>query len=128
DPDYQHTTGTLEWTGTTMMRDGNLHKNVRYFSTVLEDLDSSQTFQLKLKVDDADYVDVGSAVSTSGHHFIRPVSAGVPQTNVNGHQFKPRFVLTTTDADDPPKVRGTLDMVYDERPDTITEYSVAVVL
>lgn len=123
DPDYLFTTGSdLTWTGTTMLRSSNMHKNIKYFVLLCEDLTNPDQIQVQVKVDNGDYVNVGSAVTTAGHKFVRPVTAGVPQTDVNGHTYKPRLVVNSTQTQEPVKIRGTLDMVYDERPDEIWEH------
>jgi len=122
DPLYRYFTGTSRWYGTTMLRSPNLHKNPRYFVLQAEDVDASNYFQIALKVDSRDYVNVGSAIVTDGHKFIYPATAGVPLTTVSGHFYKPQIICTSADDTTPPKLRGTLDMVYDERPDTIVEH------
>ena len=126
DPDYRYTTGSLTWTGTTMLRSSNLHKNIKYFTLLCEDVTNPDTIQVQVKVDNAAYVNVGDAVATSGHKYVRPASGGVPQTNVNGHIYKPRLVVTSTQEVTPLKLRGTLDMIYDERPDEIWEHTFLV--
>ena len=122
DPDYRHTTGVLTWTGTTMLRSSNLHKNIKYFVLLGEDFTSPDQVQVQVAVDNGGYVDVGAPVTTAGHKFVRPVSGGVPQSNVNGHTYKPRLLFTSSQEVSPAKLRGTLDMIYDERPDEIWEH------
>jgi hypothetical protein len=70
---------------------------------------------------------VGTA-NTNGLQTVRPVAAGVPLTTVNGSYFKPRLTRTSDDPTDPPRIRGFLDMVYDERPETIEEHAFMLVL
>jgi hypothetical protein len=128
DPLYRFQTGTLTWYGSTLMRASNMHKNIKYFVALTEDVDDDNTFQIEVSVDNGPYVAVGDPITTSGHKFIRPAMAGIPQTNVNGHTFKPRIVCVNTSTTVPPKMWGTLDMIYDERPDTIADHTFVVLL
>jgi len=127
DPDYRHATGELAWVGTTMLRSSNLHKNIKYFVLLAEDV-GDNSIQVQVKVDDNDYVNVGDPVESSGHKFVRPIIDGVPQANVNGHIYKPRVIFTNSSEVNPPKLRGTLDMMLDVRPDNIWEHNIYVMV
>lgn len=122
DPLYRFQAGTHQWFGTTMMRASNMHKNIRYFVVLAEDVDDQNYFQLSVSVDGDPYVAVGDPVQSSGHKFVRPSQGGEPQANVNGHTFKPRITCVSTNETNPPKLHGYLELIYDERPDTITEH------
>jgi hypothetical protein len=128
DPLYRYRTGTSTWYGTTMMRGAGLHKNPRTFMVQAEDCDASNSYQLAISVDGGAYVDVGDPVEADGHTLLIPAAAGVPLTTVSGHTYKPRLTCTSASTTTPPKLRGTLDMVYDERPTTITEHTFVVEL
>jgi hypothetical protein len=123
---YEFFTGTSKWFGSKMTRNSNMHKNIRYFVAVSEDVDASNTFQIAVSIDNGAYVDIGSPISSGNHKFVRPSSGGVPLTTVNGHTIKPRITCVSDDDADPPKLHGYLEMVYDERPDTIVEHGLYV--
>ncbi len=131
DPLYRHHTGASEWNGTTLMRNANTHKNIRYFATQAEDCDATNSWQIAVSVDGGGYVNVGAAITSAGHKVVIPTNGAsppVPLTTVNGHFFKPRITGAHDDAVTPAKLRGTLDMVYDERPDTIVQHTFVVEL
>lgn len=128
DPEYRFHVGESEWNGTTLMRNPGTHKNVRYFVTYSEDADDTNSYQIQLSTDGGAYVDVGDPITTDGHKFLRPSSGGVPLATVSGHTYKPRIVGAHDNATTPVKLRGTLDMVYDERPDTIIQHTFIVEL
>ncbi len=126
DPLYRFFTGTARWFGTTMMRAPNMHKNLRYFTTYAEDADADNSYQIAVSVDEGAYQDVGSPLIATGHRFLRPTSGTgedkTPLDTVSGHFFKPRVTGTLANDVSPAFLRGTLDMCYDERPDTIIEH------
>jgi hypothetical protein len=127
DPNYRYAADSGEWYGTTMMRTAGMLANVRAFRFLTEDCDSNNSWTVKVSVDEGAYVTVGTA-NTNGLQTVRPVAAGVPLTTVNGSYFKPRLTRTSDDPTDPPRIRGFLDMVYDERPETIEEHAFMLVL
>ena len=128
DPLYRYHTGSSVWHGTTMMRNPNLHKNARYFTFLAENCDASNKFQIAISVDGGAYVDVGTTIVSDGHGEVFPTNAGVPLTTVNGHFFKTRITCTSASTTTPPTLRGTLDMVYDERPNMLTQHTFFVEL
>jgi hypothetical protein len=128
DPAYRFHTGASEWNGTTMMRNPGTHKNLRYFVAYAEDCDATNSYQVQVSVDGGAYVNIDDPITAGGHYFLRPSVAGVPLTTVNGHTYKPRIVGAHDNAVTPAKLRGTLDMVYDERPDTIIQHTFIVEL
>jgi len=128
DPLYRYHTGSSVWHGTTMMRNPNLHKNARYFTFLAENCDVSNKFQIAISVDGGAYVDVGTTIVSDGHGEVFPTNAGVPLTTVNGHFFKTRITCTSASTTTPPTLRGTLDMVYDERPNMLTQHTFLVEL
>ena len=128
DPLYRYHTGTGTWFGTTMMRNPNLHKNARYFTYLAENVDSSNKFQIAISVDDGSYVNIGGEITSTGHDKRYPATGGVPLTTVNGHFYKPKITCTSASTTVAPTLRGTLDMIYDERPAMITQHTFIVEL
>lgn len=125
-PEYKFFTGESKWYGSRMIRNANMHKSIRYFVVITQDLDEDNYFQVQASIDGGAYVDIGDPVMSGTHKYIRPVQAGIPQTNANGHTIKPRVVCVSDNEDVPPKMIGALEMVYDERPDTIIEHAFMV--
>ena len=125
DANYRFSTAGGTWYGTRMMRGPGMHKSPRFFEVYTENCSATKTIRLDLSVDGAAYVTVGT-ITSSGHHFVRPSSAGAPLTTVNGHTYKLRVVFTNDSETAPPRIIGPIGMVYDERPDHIEQHSFVV--
>jgi len=121
DSNYVFSTDGGTWNGSTMMRDMNMTKNVRYANFLTENCDGSNTWQLSISPDEGSYVNVGSAIATDGRQQVFPVTGSTPLTTVSFHTLKPRLTQVAASSSSPPQIRGFLDIVYDERPDMITE-------
>lgn len=126
DGNYVFSTEGGTWFGTTMMRLNGLHANLRHAMFLTENCDANNTWQLAVSVDGGSYINVGSAVTTNGHQTVRPVSAGAPLSTVSFHTIKPRLTQVAASSSAPPQIRGRLTLVYDERPELITEIKVYV--
>lgn len=131
DSNYAFSTGGGTWFGATLMRDPQKLKNLRQGRFTLENMNAGNTWQLAVSVDEGAYVNVGSAETANGSRRVLPVSGSTPLTTVNGRTLKPRLVQVAgagSAGTTPPQVRGMLELLYDERPDIITEVQVIVVL
>ena len=120
---YRFFTGTSTWHGSKMTRNSNMHKTIRYFVVITEDVDEDNTFQIAVSIDNGAYINVGSPIDSGTHRYARPSSDGVPLTTTNGHTIKPSITCESASETSPPKMRGYMEMVYDERPDTIIDHA-----
>ena len=123
DPYYVFGTTGGQWFGTTMTRAHELHKYLRYFSLQTEGCtrENANTWQIAVSCDGDDYISIAPPINTNGHHLIRPTAGSAPLARVDFHTLKPRLTQVSNALTDPPLVRGHLTMVYDERPDMISE-------
>lgn len=121
DPNYAFGVTGGQWFGTTMTRAQNLHKYLRYVSLQTENCTDRNTWRLAVSCDGEAYVNVAPAITTDGHHLIRPTAGSSPLANMDFHTIKPRLTQVANSASDPPLIRGHLTMVYDERPDMVAE-------
>lgn len=128
DGNYSFSVDGGQWFGSRSQRTPNMHKNVRYGMFITEQCSATKTWTLAVSADGGSYIDIGSAVTSNGHQTVRPVSASVPLTTVNGHSFKPRLTQVNDSTSTPPQVRGYLDIVYDERPDQVEEVTYMLAL
>lgn len=129
DSNYEFDTGGGQWFGTTMMRTAGKLINVRSAKLLTENcVASTDTWQVAVSLDEGSYIDVGSAITANGLQVVRPTSAGVPLTTVNGSYLKPRLTQVASSESAPPQVRGFLDIEYDERPQTIEDHQFLIVL
>jgi hypothetical protein len=128
DPSYVFSTGGGQWFGTTMTRAQNLHKYLRHASVQASQMSNTKTWRLAVSCDDAAYVNVDAAITTNGHHILRPIAGGAPYPQVDFHTIKPRLTQVNGSTTTPPQLHGTLTLTYDERPDMITEIKAAVVI
>jgi hypothetical protein len=128
DSNYEFSSDGGTWYGTTMMRAAGRLMNVRAARFLTENCDATNTWQLAISLDGGAYIDVGTSVATSGLQTARPVSAGVPLTTASGSMLKPRLTQVADDEASPPQIRGFLDVTYDERPETVEEHTLMVVL
>ena len=126
DLSYVFSTGGGTWFGTTMTRAQNLHKYIRLFYLFSEQCTSAKTWQLAVSADGGSYVNIGAPVSANGHHVLRPTTGGAPLPTVDFHTLKPRLVQVNNSTTTPPQLRGHLTLIYDERPDMVTEVRAAV--
>ena len=126
DSNYVFSTDGGAWNGSTMTRDNQMLKNVRWGKFITENCDSSNKWQLAVAVDEGSAVNIGSATTTNGTQTVRPVSAGVPLTTVNGYTIKPSLTQVAASSSAPPQIRGTLEIGYDERPEQIEEISAVI--
>ena len=107
---------------------GNLHRTLRSATLVSENCTAANTWQLAVSLDEGAYANVGSAVIANGHQVIRPVTASAPSAGINFHTLKPRLTQVAANSSAPPQIRGPLTIIYDERPDTVTDIQVVVLL
>jgi hypothetical protein len=126
DSNYVFSTAGGTWFGTTMTRAQSMHKYVRHFSLQSEQCSNTKTWRLAVAVDGAAYVNVDAAVTTNGHHILRPVSGGAPHPTVDFHTIKPRLTQVNDSTTLPPQIRGNLTLTYDERPDMVVEVRAAI--
>lgn len=123
DANYVFSTADGIWYGTTLQRDGAMHKALRYACFITENCDASNTWQLALSPDEGAYVNIGSAVTTNGHQHIRETTP-----TFDFHAVKPRLTQVAASSSAPPQIRGPLTMVYEERPDTVLEVRLTVLV
>lgn len=128
DSNYRFDTGGGTWFGTTMMRTAGMLANIRAARFYTENCDSAATWQLAISVNEGSYVNIGDAVTTNGLQTVRPTSSNVPLSTVHGSYFKPRLTQVNDDTQNPSQIRGFLDVTYDERPETVTQHEIMVVL
>lgn len=128
DGNYRFDAGGGTWYGTTMMRTAGKLANIRAARFFTENCDSGNTWQLAISVDQGSYVDLAIATQSNGLQTVRPVSGTAPLTTVRGSTFKPRLTQVADDDANPPQIRGFVDVTYDERPETVEEHTLMVVL
>ena len=114
---------------TTLMRDPDMLKTVRYAGVQLTNVNSANYWTLALQMDDdGSYSQIGSSLTETGFQYVRPATDGVPDSNVSGRFIKPRIGVVCADPDNPPIMRGKLTLVYDERPDHSEVHKVMLLL
>lgn len=128
DPNYTYATSGGTWYGTTMMRGQGLHKFLRQAILFGENCTSANYWQLAFAADEGSYVNVGGRIETDGHHILRPTNGSSPNESLSFHTLKPRLTQVAASASAPPQLRGFLEVVWDERPDTFEELTVAIKL
>jgi hypothetical protein len=124
------------WYGTTLDREPNLLKTLRLARFKTRNITDGSYWQLGMAFNpspdfgaDANYIDIGTAVTSNGGHTIEPVQGNVPISNISGFTMKPRLtqVASGTGASStPPEVYGNLEIEYDERPEQIEEITVVI--
>ena len=128
EPDYSRSGG--QWTGTTLMRTAGLNCYLRAAYQLAQDVDEHDTWQLSAEIDDSgEYVPIGLPIRQPGRAVVRPVIAGAPDGRLSFRTFKPRWTQVANGAgavETPPKLRGPLEIVWDERPDQIKTVGLAV--
>ena len=129
DANYDFSTGGGVWYGTTLTRNQHLKKTLRLVRFATENMSSGDSWQVAMKFDTAAYLNIGSAVTSSGYQTVRPVSGGAPISNITGHALKLRLTQVAAGADSetsPPQIRGPVEAEYDERPAEITELDIPI--
>jgi hypothetical protein len=131
DGDTYHTGGGY-WYGTTMMRRPGMRKYLRTAYVLAQNVNDWKYWQLACEIDDSgEYADV-DVVRRDGRAILRPITAGAPDPRFSFHTIKPRLrqVIVGDGGSNastvPPQLRGTLELVWDERPDTVTAVGVAI--
>lgn len=115
------------WYGTTLDRDNHMVKSVRKARIRVLNVEPCSTWQLAFAYDvepwhTPTYIDCGPELDVPGYWDLIPAQGSRPLTNISGRNFKPRLTQTAdgTHAETlPPEVNGTLEVEYDEHPDTI---------
>lgn len=129
DTNYVYGVGGGSWFGSTLMRQQDTLKNVRFGTFTTENMVSGDSWTLAVSLDGGSYVNVGSAVAANGFNQVFPLTGSTPLTTVNGRTIKPRLTQVAGGSGSsaaPPQIRGTLTLSYDERPELIDEITVTV--
>lgn len=133
-PNYRYSTDGGAWFGTTFDADPHLVKTLRLARLRCLGMEPGSSWTLAFAFDStphsATYVTIGT-VTEDGFHVVFPVSGGVPLQNISGVTITPRLVQLAGGANaavTPPEVNGTLEVEYDERPQTIEEVVATVVI
>lgn len=123
DASYTYSTSGGVWYGSRSLRNQHCRKTVRWGRFFTEDTSSNGTWTLAVAMDGGSYANIGSAVSTNGAQKVVPSDLTAAPT---GFTVKPRLTQTATSSTTPPKIRGILEIGYDERPDTVIQVEVSV--
>ena len=118
DASYTYSTDGGQWFGATMMRQNHLRKTVRWGRFITEDCDASNTWTLAVSMTGGAYTNVGSAVTSSGAQKVVPSTVSSAPT---GHTIKPRLTQVAASSTTPAKIRGKIEIGYDERPDRVLD-------
>lgn len=122
DPNYPRSVAGGDWYGQQMERARHMTITLRagYFRT--QQMEAGDSWQLAVSIDEAAYVNIGSAITADGYQRVLPVSGGAPLAGITGHTLKPRLRQVAGGANaatSPPEIAGFLDLEYVERPRTM---------
>lgn len=123
DASYTFSTAGGQWFGSRSLRNQTCRKTVRWGRFLTENCDASNTWLLAVSMDGGAYANVGSAVTTNGGQKVVPATLSSAPT---GFTVKPRLTEVAASSTTPPKIRGILEIGYDERPDTVTQVDCTV--
>ena len=123
DASYTFSTAGGQWFGSRSLRNQTCRKTVRWGRFLTEDCTASNTWLLAVSMDGGAYSNVGSAVTTNGGQKVVPSTLSSAPT---GFTIKPRLTEAAASSTTPPKIRGILEIGYDERPDTVTQVDCTV--
>lgn len=121
DANYVYSTGGGTWHGSTLEEHRHLRKTLRWGRFFSESLVSGDSWTLAVSMDEGAYANVGSAVTSNGSQKRVPATPG---SAPSGYTCKPRLTQVaggTGSSTSPPLLRGTLELAFDERPDTVIE-------
>ena len=118
DSSYTYSTSGGQWFGATLQRNNFTRKTIRWGRFITEDCDASNTWTLAVSMDGGSYTNIGSSVTTNGAQKVVPATLTSAPT---GFAPKPRLTQVAASSTTPPKVRGTIEIGYDERPDMVLE-------
>lgn len=121
DTSYSYSTAGGQWFGSSWMVQPFIRKTVRWGRFIAEDMKSGDSWMLAVAFDGGSYTNIGSAVTSSGAAKVVPAT---PTSAPTGFIPKPRITQVASGATSgttPPKLRGTLEVCFDLRPDMVTE-------
>ena len=128
DANVTYSTAGGQWFGSWLMRQSHLRKTVRWARFTAEDMETGDSWQLAFATDGSStYTNMGPAVTANGSQRVLPAAVASAPT---GFTLKPRITQVAggaSAATTPPKLRGVLEVAYDERPDQVAEYAVVLV-
>lgn len=127
DQNYSYSTSGGAWYGSTLMRSQHLRKTLRWGRFATENMASGNTWALAVSMDEAAYVTVGTATSAA----YQKIATSTPATTPTGHTIKPRLTQVAgggAASTSPPQIRGRLELCYDERPDTVLDFTILLVI